>query len=142
MVACQLAIVSRFTVRDVGVYSRLVATLGEIIKARRAALRWTQRKLAAEVGVSHTYIYNLENGKNDIPSPDVMAKFASVLQVAEETLLQSVGYLKDKATEAQNTYNPSPIGPDATWREVVDAFGGDEDAARRFLVDLLGKSLE
>lgn len=119
-----------------------MATIGEIIKERRTALKLTQRQLASAVGVSHTYIYNLEKGKNDIPSPDVMTEMAKALRVAEETLLQSVGYLKHRVNEVTEPYIGQPLGPSETWQRIVDEFGGDEDAARRFLYETLGEGIE
>ncbi len=123
-------------------YSVVMATIGEIIKERRTALKLSQRELGKLVGVSHTYVYNLENGKNDIPSPDVMAAFAQALRVAEETLLQSVGYLKNRISETAQPYMTQPLGPSETWQRLVDLYGGDEDAARRYLYETLGEGLE
>lgn len=123
-------------------YSALVTTLGDLVKARRENLHLTQRALAERVGVSQTYIYNIEKGKNDIPSPDVMGRLARALEIAEEVLLQSVGYLKDQASRVRRHMFAQPLGPDDFWRQLVEIFDGDEDAARRFLYDALGAAIE
>jgi transcriptional regulator with XRE-family HTH domain len=39
-----------------------MATVGEIVKRRREAMRLNQRDLAAMAGVSHSFIFRLEAG--------------------------------------------------------------------------------
>lgn len=122
-------------------YSVFVSTLGDLVKERREALKLTQRALAEEVGVSATYIYNIEKGKNDIPSPNVMGALAQALGIAEEVLLEAVGFLKGRAEQVRQTWFPRPLGPEEFWNQLVEVYDGDEDAARRFLYETLGEGL-
>lgn len=55
-------------------------TAGELIKARRVALRLTQRQLAAAIGVTHSYINKLEKGF-ELAKRDRCAALARVLDV-------------------------------------------------------------
>lgn len=88
-------------------YSYRVETLGEIVKAGRKALGLNQRQFGTLVGVSHTYIYQIEAGKTNIPSPGVIAALAKALGAPEVQLLQSVGYF-------------SSAGPDGIPESVDD----------------------
>lgn len=76
-------------------YAELMATkLGEIVLRYRKQRKLTQKQLGELVGISHTYIYNIEKGKNDIPKPEVMARLSQALGVPELDLVQAVGYLQ------------------------------------------------
>lgn len=123
-------------------YIGFMTTIGEVIKERREALRMTQRQLGSLVGVTHQHIGAIERGHVSMPGPELMGKLADALQVAEENLLHAAGYLQNRAIEAKEKYAPTPIGPEATWAEIVEVFDGDEDAARRFLAKMLGNSFD
>lgn len=116
--------------------------LGDLIKQRRIMLKLSQRQLGAEVGITHQQVANIEVGKTQLPSPEVMQKFSAVLGIGEERLLQAVGFLKHRVGEVKAQYFPSPLGPDRTWQEIVSEFSGDEEKARRWLIQILNASID
>lgn len=114
------------------------SVLGDLVKQRRLALKMTQRQLGKQVGLTHQQIGNIEDGSTKLPGPESLQKLASALQIAEERLLQAVGFLQNRV----QSYFPTPRGPAETWAEIVEAFDGDEDEARRWLISVLGRSVE
>ncbi len=113
-------------------------TLGSIIKRRRLAMGLTQRELAELVGISHTYIYQLEKGRNDIPSPDVMARLAKTIDISEVRLLRAVGYLQNAPDADGEILVQDELSGEELWDELKHRFGEDEDTATRVLYDALG----
>lgn len=79
-----------------------MATLKDLVAARRRALKLTQRMVAGSAGISAGYLGMIESGKVGIPSPGVMAALAKALRLPEEELLQSVGYLESMAVDADD----------------------------------------
>ena len=55
--------------------------LGTTIRRMRKEKKLTIRKLAELSGVSHPYLSQLENGRNDNPSPAIIGKIARGLRV-------------------------------------------------------------
>lgn len=60
-------------------------TLGERIKRLRLIEGLSLRRLSVDVGVSHTYIRDIEIGSRP-PSPIVLARIAQVFGVTVESL--------------------------------------------------------
>lgn len=120
-------------------YCVVVATLGEIVKERREALKLTTRQLGDEVGASGAYISQIENGKVKLPGPAILAGLARVLRIGEDALLQTVGYLQDQVVAIDT---PDDVSPEELWTILVERFDGDKEAARRYLYVTLGKALE
>ena len=58
----------------------------EVLRSLREQKGWTQTQLAAESGVSQTYISELEAGKSD-PTIAIVRKLASALGVSIADLL-------------------------------------------------------
>ncbi len=52
--------------------------------------RWTQARLAAEVGISEGYLWKIENGKQS-PSVEVVERIAEVLEVSLSFLILGDG---------------------------------------------------
>lgn len=97
-------------------YIGVMTTLGDMVLAARTDLGLTQDEFGKRVGVSHSYIYNLEKGKNQIPSPGVLEALARVIGVSKIELLRAVGYLGD-----------DDIAPtDPAVADVVNGFTEDE----------------
>jgi len=68
--------------------------IGEFIKTLRKQKGLSARKLAEKSGVSQPYISQLETGKNNKPSPDVLQKLSNTLDVPYEDLMIKAGYIK------------------------------------------------
>lgn len=61
-------------------------TIGKSIRKYRTALELAQRELADEASISVPFLSQIENGHRD-PSPDVLKRLASVLQVPIQLIL-------------------------------------------------------
>lgn len=124
--------------------STLVTTdLGRLVFQRREELGLTQRELAEMVGITHTYVYNIEKGKNEVPSRDVMAGLARALRVSEERLWRAVGIVlryADAATDA--LAGERDVTPEELWAQVLARFGGDKEKARQFMLDVLRETYD
>jgi transcriptional regulator with XRE-family HTH domain len=66
--------------------------LGRFIRARREALALSLRALEKRSGVDHTYIYALEQGEIQTPSPEKLQRLARELEVEIEDLYSLAGY--------------------------------------------------
>ena len=60
-------------------------TLGDVIKQRRAMLRWTQRELALKLGVKPSHVAYLEKNRRR-PSLALLSRLADVLGLPKESL--------------------------------------------------------
>jgi transcriptional regulator with XRE-family HTH domain len=60
-------------------------TLGEVLKARRALLRLTQRELALKLGVKPSHVAYLETNRRR-PSLGLLSRIADVLGLPKESL--------------------------------------------------------
>lgn len=61
-------------------------TIGRSIRKYRIALELAQRELAEDAGISAPFLSQIENGHRD-PSPAVLKRLASVLEVPIELIL-------------------------------------------------------
>lgn len=77
--------------------------LGQYLKNLRKSKNITLREAAKRSGVSHPYLSQLENGKNDKPSPEVLKKLAETYDRKYEVLLEIAGYLDEKNEEINNS---------------------------------------
>jgi transcriptional regulator with XRE-family HTH domain len=68
--------------------------LGRFIKEIRKDKNLTLREVAQRSGVSHPYLSQLENGRNDKPSPDILNKLANGLEIPNGTLMMAAGYIE------------------------------------------------
>src|SRR5690349_10602480 len=65
---------------------------GEYLKEKRKAAHVTQRNLASQVGIDHTYISKLEhNALDHTPSVKTLQRIAQVLHVNEEEMILQAG---------------------------------------------------
>ena len=63
-------------------------SLSEAVKDLRSKFGYTQRDLAALLGVHYTYISKIENGNSDYPPSEAMLKnLALIFGVSEEWLI-------------------------------------------------------
>jgi transcriptional regulator with XRE-family HTH domain len=66
-------------------------SFGSYIQRIRRARGWTQRKVAADLGIDFTYLSKLENGRGEPPGDDTIRKLADLLGLDAETLLALAG---------------------------------------------------
>lgn len=77
---------------------------GQYIRDLRLKKGFSIRQLEVYSGVSNSYISQLENGKKQSPSPDILKKLSVALKVPYEEFLKKAGYI--------NT-------PQATFNELI-----------------------
>ncbi|WP_243555779.1 helix-turn-helix domain-containing protein [Priestia megaterium] len=64
------------------------------------------RQLSERSGVSNAYLSHVENGKRNVPSPDILRRLAEQLDVPYNVMMEKAGYLyinKDKEIEGGGT---------------------------------------
>lgn len=71
--------------------------LGKRIRLERFKNNWTQEKLAEMVGISPTYMGQIERGERSVPLDNVL-KIVDTLDVSLDYLLQDSLTLKDSNT--------------------------------------------
>jgi len=79
----------------VGRPSQLGTLLADLRVAKGLSLRQVEE--ATGKAVSNAYLSQLENGKIQKPSPDVLHRLAEVYAVPYETLMEKAGYLLPSA---------------------------------------------
>lgn len=62
-----------------------MAELGELIKQKRLALKWSLRQLGAALGVTGAYVADIEANRR-LPGPDLTERISSVLDIPSEEL--------------------------------------------------------
>ena len=75
----------------VGEPNELGAVLADLRRAKGLSLRQVEE--AADKAVSNAYLSQLEKGKIQKPSPNVLHSLAAVYAVPYETLMEKAGYL-------------------------------------------------
>lgn len=69
-------------------------TLGEYLKALRAASAFTLREVEEATEVSNAYLSQLENEKISKPSPHILHKLSTFYGISYELLMEKAGYIK------------------------------------------------
>lgn len=62
-----------------------MAELGELIKSKRLARRWSLRQLGEEIGVTPAYVADIETSRR-LPGAELRARISSVLGISAEEL--------------------------------------------------------
>lgn len=122
----------------VAMYTGGMSALGTILRGQRRALKLTQQQLADRVGVTKSYIGQLEVQDGIEPSRDVVEKLAAALQVEVARLEHAIRARID----APEMYLQGEFGPDEYWQAALKRHGGDVEAARRFVYEVLGESFD
>jgi len=76
---------------SVGPLNELGAVLADLRMAKRLSLREVEE--ATDKAVSNAYLSQLENGRIQKPSPNVLHNLAAVYSVPYESLMEKAGYL-------------------------------------------------
>lgn len=72
-----------------------VMGFGRYLMKKRKEKDISIRELARRTGISHPYLSQLENGRNDNPQPDKLRKLSIVLNVNYLDLMIKAGYLTE-----------------------------------------------
>lgn len=106
----------------------MMKTLGLELQDARSRKGLSLEAAARPAGISATYLQKLERGVVNSPSPRVLARVASVLEVSYLRLMELAGYL-DEAQEAEArlreaAQHPHPLAGQRLsteeWRRVGD----------------------
>lgn len=72
---------------------------GEFLKELRIEKGYSLRQAKEQTGISEAYLWQLENGKREVPRPETVKKLADGYGVPEETFLNYAGYLSKPADQ-------------------------------------------
>src|SRR5487761_1547175 len=93
--------------------------LGLRIREAREAKSWSLRQLAATVGMAHSFISNLEDGRFRTVSPDNLTALARALDIPPEDLMTLSGYRVPEALPTFGPYLRSRYGEDLPEAEIA-----------------------
>lgn len=66
---------------------------GKYLREQRKRRNVTLVELSQKTGLSQPYLSQIENGKRDIPKPDLIKKITAVLRVNQLEMLEKAGYI-------------------------------------------------
>ncbi|MCK4624772.1 MAG: helix-turn-helix transcriptional regulator [Phycisphaerae bacterium] len=113
--------------------------LGERIKARRLALRWTQDTLAQKAGISKGFLSDVENGKRSLGA-ETLLDIAQVLRLSLDFLMKGTdeespqkeveipASLAEFASEASLTFRKTLTLLDMQRQIIAHRSAGDKQA--------------
>lgn len=67
---------------------------GQYLKKLRLEQGYTIRQVEMKTGISNAYLSQIENGKRNIPTAQILQKLAPVYRVETTELLTAAGYLE------------------------------------------------
>jgi transcriptional regulator with XRE-family HTH domain len=113
----------------------MLQALGNELRESRKAAQASLEKVARSANISAPYLLKLERGLVNTPSPRVLARLASALDLSYFRLMELAGYLDEEQLAALTDRSPRPhpladqtLTPDE-WHE-VGAFIGRIIAGR------------
>src|SRR5438309_3845946 len=96
-------------------------TLGDVLKQRRAILGYTQRQLAARLGVKASHVAYLEKGRRR-PSLSLLARLANVMGLEKEPLFL-LAHPEARVLLADRNSNHNAERPENSWRKFLSNRG-------------------
>lgn len=70
----------------------MASKLGEELRRIRTIKAISLRKIEEATGVSNAYLSQLENGKAENPSPHILYKLSTFLEIPYDSLMEAAGY--------------------------------------------------
>lgn len=106
----------------------MLKELGTELRKNREKTGASLETMASAAGISGAYLHKLEKGVVNNPSPRVLSRIASALQIPYLRLMELAGYLSRQeaamARERKPTPEPHPLSgrelSQEEWREVGD----------------------
>ena len=77
-------------------------TICEVLRLLRISNDLTIKELSEKTGISASYIADLENGKKDSPSIEIIDKYSKALNVSKATIMFFEEDLSDKKYDYKN----------------------------------------
>jgi transcriptional regulator with XRE-family HTH domain len=97
--------------------------LGEYIKAQRESLGISQRRLAARIGIHHSYLARMEAGDYAQPAPAILNRIAEALDLDPENLFAFAGHTIPRQLPSFAPYLRAKYDiTDQAARELADYF--------------------
>jgi transcriptional regulator with XRE-family HTH domain len=97
--------------------------LGEYIRAQRESLGISQRRLAARIGIHHSYLARMEAGDYIQPTPAVLHRIAEALDFDPEDLFALAGHTIPHELPSFAPYLRAKYDiPDRAAQELADYF--------------------
>ncbi len=72
---------------------------GAYLKNIRQSKKMSLRQVEIKSGISNSYVYYLEKGERNKPSPEILAKLAHAYNISYEDLMDKAGYIKNEKEE-------------------------------------------
>jgi len=72
-----------------------MTSFGEYLKILRERVGISQEGLAQEANISSAYVSQIESGRRNVPTPDVLRRMAAPLDVPYLVLMRQAGHLHD-----------------------------------------------
>ena len=69
-------------------------TLAEVLKEIRGIRGYSLRKVEDKTKISNAYLFQLESGKAENPSPHILFKLAKCYEIPYEELMKAAGYIQ------------------------------------------------
>lgn len=106
----------------------MLTELGKSLKEAREGKGSSLGSAAGPAGISAAYLHKLEHGVVGSPSPRVLARLATVLEIPYLRLMELAGYLDEEELALARKHEPSPAphplaGQKLTaeeWKQVGD----------------------
>lgn len=116
---------------------------GEYLKMLRERVGLSQETLAEEADISSAYVSQIETGRRNPPTPDVLRRMAAPLGVPYTVLLMQADHLRDtelqvlllRAIKVLFTQEPGRETLDAVLREAINRWDEMDATARQNVLD-------
>jgi transcriptional regulator with XRE-family HTH domain len=83
--------------------------LGALLRTARKRAQLSLQAVAAQVGISPSYLSRIERGERRPPAPDLLRRLASILHIERHVVLELAGYQEvHEAGEVPRPYGMHP----------------------------------
>src|SRR5438105_3809175 len=96
-------------------------TLASVLRKARIAAGLKLRGVEAQTKISNAYLSQLETGKAEKPSPDVLRKLAELYEVGYDVLLSAAGYAAEAAPATRDLFLSHSSKDKSVARELAGA---------------------
>ncbi|MGB0384763.1 MAG: helix-turn-helix domain-containing protein [Ardenticatenaceae bacterium] len=116
---------------------------GEYLKMLRERAGISQEALASEAQISSAYISQIESGRRNPPTPDVLRRMAAPLNVPYLVLMRQAGYLHDselemlllRAIKALFAQEPGRSALDGLLRDSIERWMAMDEETRAHVLE-------
>jgi transcriptional regulator with XRE-family HTH domain len=105
---------------------RVTGGLGEVVRSRRQVLGMSQTELAGKVGVTQTYISNMELDRVQLPNVEIRRNLAEALRMSHLELLMAIGEIQASEVPGAAAVRPVIYGV----LELLDSLPPRQQACR------------